>query len=63
VSRQDGRDNINVAPTDGGRMRRITGNTDPTVYYAGLTWSQGGEKLFYNKQTSWFLILMIEDFR
>jgi serine/threonine protein kinase len=62
VSRQDGKDNINVIPTDGGPLQKITNNSDPTVYYSGLTWAPDGETLFYSRQTSWFLILMMEDF-
>jgi Tol biopolymer transport system component len=62
VSRQDGKDNINVIPTDGQTVLKITSNSDPTAYYSGLTWTPGEATLFYNRQTSWFLILMIEDF-
>jgi WD40 repeat protein len=63
VSRQDGRDNVNVVPTSGGLVKKITSNSDPTVYYSGLTWSPDGKTLLYSKQTSWALVVMIENFK
>jgi serine/threonine protein kinase/sugar lactone lactonase YvrE len=63
TARQDGRDNILVGSIGGGAINRVTNNTDPTVYYSGLTWSPDGKRLFYSKQTNWSVATLIENFK
>jgi Tol biopolymer transport system component len=63
VSRQEGDDNIEVVSTSGGPIKRITSNSDPTVYYSSLTWSPKGKTVFYSKQASWSFVSLIEGFK
>ena len=63
TSRQEGRDNLLVATVPGGTVSRVTNNTDPTVYYSGLTWAPDGKRLFYSKQTNWSVVTLIENFK
>ncbi len=60
VSRQDGRDNIEVISPFNGSLKLATNNADTTAYYSGVTWSPDGKTLFYSKQTSWVFASLIE---
>src|SRR5262249_11794751 len=63
VSRLDGKDNINLVTISGGRVRQVSRNNDPKVFYSGLAWSPDGKKLFYSKQVNWAFISMVENLR
>ena len=63
TSRQDGRDNLIVTGVRGGGITKVTNNTDPTVFYSGLTWSPDGKRLFYSKQTNWSVATLIDNFK
>jgi eukaryotic-like serine/threonine-protein kinase len=63
TARRDGRDNLLVTNVSGGAVNRVTNNTDPTVFYSGLTWSPDGKRLFYSKQTNWSVATLIENFK
>lgn len=63
VSRRERRDNVTLIPTGGGPARKVTGNTDPTVYYSGLAWSPDGKSICFSRQTTWALISVIENFK
>jgi Tol biopolymer transport system component len=60
VSRNNGKDNIEVLPVTGGSSKKITNNPDPDVFYSGLTWEPSGKRLFYSKQQSWVAATLIE---
>jgi len=63
VSRQDGTDNIRLIPVSGGPTRKLTRNSDPTIFYSGLKWSPNGRMLFYSRQSNWSVVSMIENFK
>ena len=63
VSRQDGKDNIEVVSSLGGPVTKLTNNSDATARYSGLTWSSDGKILFYSKQTSWSVASLIRNFK
>jgi eukaryotic-like serine/threonine-protein kinase len=54
---------IPVAPGAGGRTRgrKLTNNSDPSFFYSSLTWSMDGKTIYYDKQTRWNLLTMIEN--
>jgi Tol biopolymer transport system component len=63
ASRRDGRDNIWLAPVTGGAPRKITGNTDPRLYFSSLTWSADGKSIYYGKQSRYSLIFSVDNFK
>ncbi len=60
VSREDGRDNIEIVAANSGAMKRVTNNNDTTAYYSGIAWSPDGKTLFYSRQSSWVLASLVE---
>ncbi|MFN0109008.1 MAG: protein kinase domain-containing protein [Blastocatellia bacterium] len=61
VSREDGRDNIEIVTINTGAIKRVTNNNDTTAYYSGITWSPDGKTLFYSRQSSWVLASLVEN--
>ncbi len=54
-------DDLYIVPTAGGEPRRLTANSDPTMYYTGMTWTPDGQKLVYGKQTGALQIQLLAD--
>lgn len=61
--REEGRDNIAVVSLNGGKVRRVTTNTDARIYFSVLCWSPDGRYLCFGKQAKWSSISMISRFR
>ncbi|HEY7179864.1 MAG TPA: protein kinase [Blastocatellia bacterium] len=69
VKSSDGRNDIwlatiHVAPGAGARMgasRKLTNNGDPSFFFSSLAWSPDGKTIYYDKQTRWNLLTMIEN--
>jgi len=62
ISSSDGADNIWRADVTGGQVNKLTSNKDPKVFFPGLDWSGDGKSIYYGKQTSLGLIMMIDNF-
>jgi TolB protein len=63
ISDRDGTNNIWTVAALGGKLTRITSNTDPKLYLANPAWSPDGKMIYYSKQTRWNLISIVENFR
>jgi Tol biopolymer transport system component len=63
VARRDGKDNIWLAPVAGGEIKRVTVNTDPRFYLSAITWSPDAKKIYFDKQSRYSLISLINNFR
>lgn len=63
VTREDGKDNIRVISVPGGKNTRITANTDPISYIAGIAWSPDGKALYFSKQKQVNIISMYDNFK
>jgi serine/threonine protein kinase len=42
--------------------RKLTSNSDPSFYFSSLAWSPDGKTIYYDKQTRWSLLTMVEGF-
>lgn len=62
ISSSDGADNIWRGDSSGGQAHKLTSNNDPKVFFPGLEWSDDGKSIYYGKQTSLGLIMMIDNF-
>lgn len=60
VSRQQGRDNLEMISLRDRSVKRVTSNSDPTVFYSSPTWATDGRSLFYSKQTNWQFLHLLE---
>jgi Tol biopolymer transport system component len=63
VSRQDGKDNIWIVPTDGQAGRKVTENADSAIYISSLAWSPDGKEIYYSKQQGWSIVSTVDNFR
>lgn len=63
ATREDGRDNIRIISVPGGKNTRITANTDPISYIAGMAWSPDGKALYFSKQKQVNIISMYDNFK
>jgi Tol biopolymer transport system component/DNA-binding winged helix-turn-helix (wHTH) protein len=63
ASRLDGKDSIRVIPANGGEVRKVTENTDPTTYFSNLTWTPDGKEIYYSKQASWTIISILDNLK
>ncbi len=63
ASKRGGKDDIEIVPVSGGRVRNLTRNSDPTIFYSGLAWAPDDKMLFYSKQTGWTQVSLIENFK
>ncbi len=63
VSRATGQDNLVTVQLNGGALKRVTNNSDATIYYSGLTWAPDGKALYLSKQTAWLWMSLIENFQ
>ena len=62
VARQDEKDNVWVLPLNGGAPQKLTGNSDPRLYFSSLTWSPDGRALYFGKQTKHNVITLLTNF-
>jgi serine/threonine protein kinase/dipeptidyl aminopeptidase/acylaminoacyl peptidase len=62
-SHQDGKDNLWIIPAVGGDQRKITGNTDPRLYFSTMAFSPNGRTIFFGKQSRSSLISVIDKLR
>lgn len=62
VSRLNGRDNIWVIPSSGGRAKKITGNTNSREYFSSLVWSPDGRAIYWTRQTCGVIISTVDYF-
>jgi hypothetical protein len=63
VRAPNGRNDIWTVPVSDGRLgvaKKLTNNGDPTFFYSSLAWSTDGKTIYYDKQTRWYLLTMIE---
>jgi serine/threonine protein kinase len=61
-----GRDEVWFAALTGGQLsapRQITNNNDSAFFLASLAWAPDGKTIYFDKQTRWSLLTMIERFR
>ena len=63
ASREDGKDNIRLVSAGGGADTKLTANTDPTAYIAGIAWVPDGRAIYFSKQKQVGTISMIENFK
>jgi serine/threonine protein kinase len=63
VSRRDGKDNVWVIPSTGGTPRKLTTNTDRSLYCSSLAWSPDSKAIYYGKQAKQYVIQMIDNFK
>lgn len=62
AARVDGSDNLFVVETKGGSPRKVTNNSDSTVFFSGVSLSADKKTLYFSKQLGWTRIWMIENF-
>jgi eukaryotic-like serine/threonine-protein kinase len=60
ITRTRNQDNLAVMTLPTGTLKRLTQNADPTTFYASPAWAADGQHLFYNKQTRWTFVHLIE---
>ncbi len=63
TSRNEERDNIYVASINAGKVRKITSNTNPKLFFGSLGWSSDGKTIFFDKQEELITISMFENFK
>jgi len=69
VQMSNGRNDIWLAPIYGagggdarmGRPQKLTNNGDPSFFFSSLAWSPDGKNIYYDKQTRWNMLTMIEN--
>ena len=64
VKSPNGRNDIWLAPVSNARMgaaRKLTNNGDPSFFFSSLAWAPDGKIIYYDKQTRWNLLTMIEN--
>lgn len=52
-------DNLFVVGTRGGPRRQVTNNSDPTIFFSGVSWSADQKTLYFSKQLGWTRIWRI----
>jgi len=62
-SRRNGRDNIWISQVNGGRLRKVTANNDPNIYYSNPAWSPDARMIYFGRQEKWSLVSIIDNFR
>ena len=60
ITRQQGCDNLNLLAFAERNVKRLTNNTDPTIFYTSPVWTADGSQLFYSKQKSWQFLHLVE---
>ncbi len=66
VRNEDGRHDLWVLPLAGARpgalrqLRKLTNNTDPNLYYGSPAWSPDGKTIYYDRQTRWNMLTMVD---
>jgi serine/threonine protein kinase len=63
TSRQEGKDNIVTASTNGGELKKITANVNAKLYYGSPAWSPDGKTIFFDKQEEINTISIFENFK
>ena len=63
TARQDDKDNIFIAATNGGTAKKITANGDPKLFFGSLTFAPDGKTIFFDKQEEINTISMFENFK
>ncbi|MGD9588366.1 MAG: protein kinase [Pyrinomonadaceae bacterium] len=61
TERKDAVDNVHVLPLSGGTPKKVTANTDATIFYAGLAWTPDSKGLLYSKQSGGIQISLITE--
>jgi eukaryotic-like serine/threonine-protein kinase len=69
VKPSNGGNNIWLAPiyvNQGGTsrmgiVRKLTNNSDPSFFFSSLAWSPDGKTIYYDKQTRWNMLTVIEN--
>ena len=59
TSRSSGKDDVYIAPLEGGEPRKLTNNNDPRLYFSSLSWTPDGKSIFFGKQTRFTLLSML----
>jgi Tol biopolymer transport system component len=63
VSRQEGKGNIWAVSTQDGKARKLTANNDPKLYFSTLSWSPDSKTIYFDKQSRFSLISIINNFK
>jgi len=61
--RQNDRDDIFTAATNGGEAKKITANGNPRLFFGSLAFSPDGKTIFFDKQDQINTISMFENFK
>lgn len=59
AARVEGSDNLFVVGTRGETLRKVTTNSDPTIFFSGVSWSADQKTLYFSKQVGWTRIWRI----
>ncbi len=65
VKMLNGRNDLWLAALNHSRLaqeKKLTGNSDPSFYFSSLAWSPDGKTIYYDRQTRWSLLTMVEGF-
>jgi len=62
AARMNGTDNLFVVESRGGSPRKVTNNSDPTLFFSGVSFSPDKKTLYFSKQQGWMRIWRIENF-
>jgi serine/threonine protein kinase len=66
VRAPEGRNDIWTVPVSDSRLgvaRKLTNNGDPSFFFSSLAWAPDGKTIYYDKQTRWYLLTMIESLK
>ena len=63
TARQNDKDDIWTAPTDGGEVRKITANGNSRIFFGSPTFAPDGKTIFFDKQDQINTISMFENFK
>ena len=61
----NGRNDIWQLSLTGGKIgmpKKLTSNSDPAFFFSSLAWAPDGKTIYYDKQTRWSLLTMIDRF-
>jgi TolB protein len=63
ITRKDGTGSLKTISSTGGTAQTVFESNDSRLYFSGLSWSPDGKTIYYDKQASWSVISLIENFK